>query len=371
MSEDLLTHKDLAKLLGVSETTIKSYRRKFPDCIPVANNGKPIRFTQQAAKVALKIKDLFSTGMSVEEVRLRLSQEFSWISPETKKIAKVKNTSEVPPEISTGVSSMAKSMVLMSQQQKSILGRMQAIEGMLEDFGINVDFDDLEEKRKKQKMLELEKQARIEQRLDALDNTTQNLMSAVGSMVKQMEVFFTSRAKAKEEWQKNQVENSASTPSVNEAHNKNVEQNIREVKIIPLYGKTPQEFVCPQEEREVEAEPPRSFFNLPLVIKNTQGHYVGAWGRSRGRFSLNDLKAMLVYGFTPPNHYVFIWKKHGQGWWLELFQPENPENLSIELLLLQVSAQRDESVVDILQIKRSGEKIHPAEISSILDNLVS
>ena len=30
MSEQTFTHKALADLLGVSETTVKSYRRKFP-----------------------------------------------------------------------------------------------------------------------------------------------------------------------------------------------------------------------------------------------------------------------------------------------------------------------------------------------------
>ena len=52
MSEKTFTHKALADLLGVSETTVKSYRRKFPGCIPVASQGKPIRFPAEAAAVA-------------------------------------------------------------------------------------------------------------------------------------------------------------------------------------------------------------------------------------------------------------------------------------------------------------------------------
>ena len=75
MTEGNLTHRDLARMLGVSETTVKSYRRKFPDCIPVASQGKPIRFTAEAAAVSLRIRDLFEMGMSVEEVRARLAAE--------------------------------------------------------------------------------------------------------------------------------------------------------------------------------------------------------------------------------------------------------------------------------------------------------
>ncbi len=83
MTEGNLTHRDLARMLGVSETTVKSYRRKFPDCIPVASQGKPIRFTAEAAAVSLRIRDLFEMGMSVEEVRARLAAEFAPGTPGT------------------------------------------------------------------------------------------------------------------------------------------------------------------------------------------------------------------------------------------------------------------------------------------------
>ena len=82
MPHKALTHKDLSRQLGVSETTIKSYRRKFPGCIPVANQGKPIRFTTEALAVCKRIRDFFELGMSIPEVRTRLAAEFPWISPE-------------------------------------------------------------------------------------------------------------------------------------------------------------------------------------------------------------------------------------------------------------------------------------------------
>lgn len=77
-----LTHKDLAKALGVSETTIKSYRRKFPACIVVASKGKPLRFMPEAETVCRRIQALFALGMAVEDVRVRLAEEFAWIEPE-------------------------------------------------------------------------------------------------------------------------------------------------------------------------------------------------------------------------------------------------------------------------------------------------
>ena len=73
---DTYTHKDLAKLCGVSETTIKSYRRKFPGFIPVLTRGKPIRFKGEASEVCLKIRDCFDKGMSVNETHKVLKENF-------------------------------------------------------------------------------------------------------------------------------------------------------------------------------------------------------------------------------------------------------------------------------------------------------
>jgi len=70
------THRDLAKALGVSETTIKSYRSKFPTFLPVAREGKPVRLHPEALAVCLRIRDLFAEGLSISLAELRLRTEF-------------------------------------------------------------------------------------------------------------------------------------------------------------------------------------------------------------------------------------------------------------------------------------------------------
>jgi len=75
--EDAYTHRDLAELCSVSETTIKSYRRKFPGFIPVLTQGKPIRFRKEAGEVCLAIRDCFAKGMSVKETLAALKERFT------------------------------------------------------------------------------------------------------------------------------------------------------------------------------------------------------------------------------------------------------------------------------------------------------
>jgi hypothetical protein len=102
------------------------------------------------------------------------------------------------------------------------------------------------------------------------------------------------------------------------------------------------------------------------VARTEQGQYISAGGKSRGRFSLNDLKAMLIYGFTPPNHFTLRWERHGQGWWLYMEQ-ENSDR-AIHLMLMELSTHKGGSVVEILQIRQGDAAMHPAEICAIIDS---
>ncbi len=412
MSQKTLTHKNLAELLGVSETTVKSYRRKFPGCIPVASKGKPIRFPENAAAVALRIRDMFELGMSVEEVRTRLAGEFSWITPESprasaKTARSAAEPGEASPELSIGVSNMAKSMVSMSQQQKAILERMQGVETMLEELGIKGKHVDVDSLRRKAKEAAREREERLEGRLDRLDTATKDLADTVASLAEQLSRFLGQRAKVRTEWQKNgKVQMTLEGSREENAHKPEVPGSQPEVvppQAPAAEGHGPAESPAPQEassapersparvillrssegkgfsgstavfreNREGEsappAEPPRQFLTLPLGIRTSQGEHVNPRGRGRGPFALNDLKAMLIYGHTPPNHFTLRWEPYGQGWWLTLEQES--QNRVFSLMLMEVISQRGETVVEILQLKKNGEAVHPAEIRGIIDSL--
>jgi len=70
------THKDLARHLGVSVTTIKSYRTKFPGAIPPLGRGKPLRFGPQALAVCRAIQGGFQRGLSIEDIQILLEKDF-------------------------------------------------------------------------------------------------------------------------------------------------------------------------------------------------------------------------------------------------------------------------------------------------------
>ncbi|MGL4721731.1 MAG: MerR family transcriptional regulator [Desulfovibrionaceae bacterium] len=129
MKEELYTHIDLSKLLGVSVTTIKSYRRKFPNCIPISSTGKPIHFTKDSLAVCKKIKEYFEDGMAVPEIHHRLAKEFSWVSAREKKTknANQKNNSD----LHLALNSIAQGVMSLLQQQKDIARRLGKLESSL------------------------------------------------------------------------------------------------------------------------------------------------------------------------------------------------------------------------------------------------
>lgn len=153
MSAKTFTHKELAQRLDVSETTIKSYRRKFPGCIPVFSQGKPIRFTQEALPICKLIRDLFEQGMSVQEVAMRLGVSFPELQEPLRQVLRqvaapdgAEQASAAPEakdskptglesagqglsqSFSTAIGGLAQSVVSLTRQQSAILERLAGLE---------------------------------------------------------------------------------------------------------------------------------------------------------------------------------------------------------------------------------------------------
>lgn len=290
----LLTHKDLSRLLGVSETTVKSYRRKFPGCVPVANEGKPIRFTPEAAKVCKRIRDLFELGMAVTEIRQRLSTEFDWIdtnAPQQKQVEKVSSTSEdghnlaVFQPVATSVASLAKSMVGISQQQNSILKRLEGLEarlGSLPDEPCGVEG---------QNPRYAERLAHIEHDLSVVRTLLKELLSIVTAQERNQVEDTSARCAA---------ENETLTPFDNNAsYMENADSRDKEAQA--------------REEEKFHL-----WSGLPLFARDKQNQYGNVAGRGRSCFSINDLKAVLTHRITSPDRFTLAWQKSGQEIWLLL-----------------------------------------------------
>ena len=364
MMEKTFTHKELSRLLSVSETTIKSYRRKFDECIPVASFGKPIRFTESALQVCQRIRDHFNAGMSVEEVRARLAQEFSWIAPQSPdKDDAGPQTMALPQDFTQAVSNLAKSMVTLTQQQGSMLKRMQEIESSLNRSGTRESSESEPQREETADSAPLTQQgAGLSQdtlhnalsRLERLDAVTEMLQSAVAGLAGAMAAFQPLA-------QAQQQVAAAPSPAAQESEGAKIYR-------FPSPGQQEQRDQTQQSECQVSQDPPRHLLALPLVVRTAQGGYIGAGGRSRGRFTLNDLKALLAYGRNTTEQYAMRWEFSQDGaWWLVLEQAEQQRQLRMQLQ--ELSTQRGITVAEVTQLVDSERNVHPAELCAFVAGL--
>ncbi|MDR1947731.1 MAG: helix-turn-helix domain-containing protein [Desulfovibrio sp.] len=350
MSGKEFTHKDLSRLLGVSETTVKSYRRKFPGCIPVAGYGKPIRFGEDALRVARRIRDLFEHGLGVDEVRARLAGEFAWIAAppaETPERRPARGEGkEHPPERNAALAGLARSMVAVFQGQKEIIKRLDRLAALLQTTPAGAG--------------------------PAVPAGPGQSPDGFGHVRES-----SGQADAEPSGQAPEGSGQADTGPSGQApglSGRTDDEPAGQVcRVIPLRrqdtpgtrGPTPD---APRMPKSPAAEPPRRFLALPLVAAAGHGGYVGAGGRKRGRFSLNDLKAMLVFSFAPPRHFRFVWEEQDDAWILNLEQEQEQGGRRIRILLAE-RPSRVGTAAEILRLEDNGEDLHPAEICAIIDSL--
>ena len=384
MSDQTLTHKDLATMLDVSETTIKSYRRKFEDCIPVASQGKPIRFTSEAGDVCLRIRDLFNEGMSIPEVRTRLSEEFSWISI----VAREKKDPDpspvsLPQEFTIGISNLAKSMVTLTQQQGSILKRLQEVEEAVSSISVvGTASSDAEKGDGIRARVKIDKEALSElleplSRLEGLasvENLTEALHQATGALTEAAQALQDAATKLADS-EDALAERIRQLPALGAGSGDSGPSS--RIVTFPGSGDSSRQGIKSKEtgrekvDPPAQEQPPRHLLTLPLVFRTSDGTFLPAAGRARGPFSINDLKALLAYGKTPPEHYTMHWERASQGWWLVLEQPRAAAPRPLRLLLRELASQRGMSVAEISHFMDSNENAQPAHFSVFVEEVTS
>ena len=368
MPHKALTHKDLARQLGVSETTIKSYRRKFPGCIPVANQGKPIRFTGEALAVCKRIRDFFELGMSIPDVRARLSSEFPWVGPEAclacLECSEPEAQSEAPlpdmesqapvaaadlgQDLSLIVGNLAKSVISLSQQQSALFKRLDGLEAKMEAALKNTAPSAGQEARPMEPGPESPPGAaptppapaaaaagpavRLADKLDGIERSLEQTMGLLGNYVEAM-------------------------------------QDLVQAAPLPAPGQS-LAGAAPGGGQELSEEYLRSLAFLPLVYRNEQGDLVHLGGRSRGAYTLNDLKAVFAQAHNPPEHYVAYWHvEKGQSWFV-LEQPESQCGRAVFMLIRPVRAERGMELAQIAELLIDGAKQPPMTLYHVIQQLL-
>lgn len=294
-----LTHRDIADALGVSIPTIKHYRNKFPEFIPTAIQGKPLRFAPAVIEVCRAIRECFGRGMSIPEIRDYLYNHFTPVVP-AKAAAPAGPLAGGPglDEFIKPLRDVAEQVKGLIEKQAEVAASLSKISAMLEDRGLEVGLgpDMLEAlaARFEKTLAKPAKQKKIK---------VKNIYGDVQEYTLGLEPDYV-------------PEPAAGHPGPAKP---------ADVTAPPA---------APVDSPAAEAlVPPNSFINLPLVILSSQGEFLGAAGKAHGTFSVADFQALLKKSFAPPNHFEFSWARQHSDWVLKTSQnqPTGPRTYELHL----------------------------------------
>jgi hypothetical protein len=164
-----LTHQDLARIVGVSVTTIKSYRRKFPEFFFPPSQTKPLRFRPETEKLCLRIAAFFTQGWSIKRARQELSRVFPVVVP-TDKLPIVAPGPLPAPTLPGPASDQLDRVLLLLGQMNKGLGAMATAQARF----------DLDSQKERQRLDTLiSQQATLNERLDTLARTLEQMIPAL------------------------------------------------------------------------------------------------------------------------------------------------------------------------------------------------
>lgn len=275
---DTYTHKDLARLCGVSETTIKSYRRKFPGFIPVLTSGKPIRFKPEAGDVCLKIRDCFTKGMSVNETHKVLKDNFKE-APSTKK--RRASAASAPAGVSEEY--LEKFFATAGQMMQGMAALATA-------------------------------QAKSEQRLQKVETALKKLLDLEAQNIEAMGRVLDQQAAPAAPTSPEPAPEPASDPKPE------AEKKVRARKIVNVRSPEGEVKSYALEKDDADDTPERpsdAFLNTPIVIRNDQGEFLGV----PGRLPLAAFIEILVREAEEGGASLSNWAQQGDAWVLTMEAP--------------------------------------------------
>ncbi len=317
--EDTYTHKDLAQLCTVSETTIKSYRRKFPGFIPVLTRGKPIRFKKAAGDVCLKIRDCFEKGMSVNETHKILKEHFK-----EERTARPRQAAAPPRQQATS------SAVSEEYLEKFFATAGQMMQGMA---GLATA------------------QAQAGRRLQKLEQAVQQLVEIE---TRNSEAFTALLSQMKSP--ASETPPASSSDAGPSAH----EHKVRTRKIVNVRGPEGEvkSYTLEKGDKTEEQKtngierPSDAFLNTPIVIRSDEGEFLGV----PGRLPLSGFVEILVREAEEGSASLSNWHRSDDAW---VFTMEVPGGDSHELYFTSTTTPKGNLVVLLDRLDVNGKKTTP------------
>ncbi len=357
-----LTHKDLAALVGVSETTIKSYRRKFRQFIPVHSQGKPIRFQARAAEVCQLIRSCFLEDRSVAEIRQQLVRVFppeeragggEHIDTLSRSVELPKN-GESAADIRQGLLAVRADFERMARLHAETNERLQRLHELFADyFTLQLGRDDALTSQVRDLHLRLCEALETGGLAEGATPIPEPAIPAAPERPEGESPARDIRPRTKVVT----VRNMYGDESVYRLETRDAEAAAPVgAEPEPVQSTTPAQPAEAETDFWRAAEPPGRLLSLPLVVRSMQGEYLGIAGRSERSFCLNDFLDLTERCHPPPRHFSHCWERRDDAWRLSLEQGEVIRPLRYVLFVETVETPRGNAVTLLSQLHVDGHE---------------
>ncbi len=374
MPDDSLTHKDLSTLTGVSETTIKSYRRKFAGFIPLRSHGKPLRFAPESADVCMRIRQCFEQDLSVAEILALLKEEFPHLGAKKNgRSAKGPQSSsdrEPPTRQDSVPEAVLHSLSTAWQEQRTLFETLIDKCSTLAEAQqeTNLRLLKLQESFADFLSLFLAREDLIGRGLDDLGSHLENhlehsdsaLLALAQEMGSGLEELRNAMPLPLEE--KSVLVRNSYGDATRYVFQRPAERNERTERA----GTSASAENKDASASGTEPTPSVAFLDAPLVIRSGGGDYLGIAGRSEGAFSLNDLFALFWKSFQPPQHFNLSWESVAGGWILRAEQTQVIRPMLYVLHLEASTTPKGNAVVVLHHLERNGREQPGAHLHTFI-----
>lgn len=343
MGDDTLTHKDLSGMLGVSQTTIKNYRRKFPGLIPLATRGKPLRFKPEAAEICRTIRDGFEHGLSVDEIREKLAPKHAAM-PDT--------PGQAGPEtgLVQALEGLSARMADMAEKHEAVLERLQAMEDAIKQN----------------------------------PETLKDLLEPVLARLAEMGAPSSGRMEQAAENKAEQAEPEADRGRTVRIRSRDGSYKRYELKHLQTDPEAEAEMESEtgpdtdsaaeappaREAEEVYADgPPSGFYLLPMVIRSEQGEFLGVPGRTEGHLSIEDFLALLRRQVRGEGNLPVTWQGSDKIWTLKVCLGKPPFGQDHVMDLQAMTTPRGNRVAWLKGMKIGNKDVPESFLATFLKQL--
>ncbi len=357
MADETVTHRDLAQELGISETTIKSYRRKFGDFIPVHSRGKPLRFKPLAMDICRTIRDSFQNDLSVSEVRAKLKKEFpDVINVYSKSVSAGSSAKAAPP--AGWEQALLQRLDRLADVQEEANRSIGALHAVLAEFV-----------------------QRSEAKDTAMANSVDDLKKAWSDQLLGLRRVVSGLRRASLHPQEYppeplQAASSRKRVTVQNAYGGKAEyvfETLADAAEQPaknVAASRPGESRKPQKVGPQGATPDSAYGNLPLVIQSSD-EFLGVAGKSEGHFSLNDFIQLLQKAHPAPKHFDISWEQTPHGWRVSAQQAQTLRPQSYALETEQTTTPKGNNVAMLTRLVKDGAEQPPANLYAFIKSMRS